>query len=311
MSHRAALQCRVLAALSLSQGLCPAQAPPIELTPILDRLSEEAAAFRRLAPRILAEERLEQRAVLPGPRFRPRIGQSAAEPRAPVTQTREVISEYTYAAFREAPEALHEMRQVVSVDGRAIRTSEKARQTLSLGVTSDDDRLRKQMLLELRKHGLMETAIDFGQIILLFSKQGLRNFRFQVGGRTRFGADSVVMIKFEQVTGDAALMSFEERRAIRQRMQGALWVREPGFLPIRVMVVTSYTAKGETIRDEGTVEYTQTPFGALAPASVVHRRYAGDRRLVENLFHYSAFRMFGAASEIKFTEAPAPPDSTK
>ncbi len=260
---------------------------------------------------MLAEERLEQMAVKPPARFRPRIGQSAEAPPKPVVQTKVVISEYTFASFREAPDALHEMRQIVSVDGRKIRTPEKARQTLTAGVISADDRLRKQMLVELQKHGLLETAIDFGQIILLFSKQGLRNFRFESGGRTRVGADSIITVKFEQLQGDAALMSFEERRVVRQRMQGSVWVREPEFLPIRVMVVTSYVTKEGTIRDEGTVEYSETPFGGLAPASVVHRRYLGLEVLAENIFRYSVFRKFGADSEIKFTEVPDPPGPPK
>ncbi|MSV29681.1 MAG: hypothetical protein EXQ52_13185 [Bryobacterales bacterium] len=154
--RRVAILCHGFAALALAQNL------PIDLAPILDRLSEEAAAFRYLAPRMLAEERLEQMAVKPPARFRPRIGQSAEAPPKPVTQTKVVISEYTFSAFREAPDALHEMRQIVSVDGRKIRTPEKARQTLTAGVISADDRLRKQMLVELQKHGLLETAIDFG-----------------------------------------------------------------------------------------------------------------------------------------------------
>jgi hypothetical protein len=278
-----------------------------DLGPVLERLAEEAAAFRYLAPRMLAEESLEQTALLPAPRFRPRIGPGAAAPLKPETRTKRVVSEYTYAAFREAPDALHEMRQVVTVDGRKIRTTEKARETLTLGATSADDKLRKQMLQELRKYGLMETAVDFGQIILLFSKPGLGNFRFEAAGRTNIGAGSVLAVRFDQLQGDAALLSFEERRAVRRRLRGTIWVQEPGYLPVRIMVVTSYVNNGETIRDEGTVEYGATPFGALAPVSVVHRRFADERQLVENAFRYSTFRKFGADSEIKFTEVPEPP----
>src|SRR5712692_2371835 len=44
---------------------------------LAERLAEEASAFQRLAPQVLGEETLHQRALKPPPRFRPRLGSAA------------------------------------------------------------------------------------------------------------------------------------------------------------------------------------------------------------------------------------------
>src|ERR1700689_3795442 len=52
------------------------------LPEILSRVSEEAEVFRRVAPQVLSEETLTQRALKPPPRFHPRLGATAAQPLA-------------------------------------------------------------------------------------------------------------------------------------------------------------------------------------------------------------------------------------
>src|ERR1035438_2687493 len=81
------------------------------------RLSEEADAFRRIAPSLLAQETLEQKAHKAAPRFRPRVGKDALVPPPTVWQDRQIVSEYGFAAFGGETETLHELRRVVSVDG--------------------------------------------------------------------------------------------------------------------------------------------------------------------------------------------------
>ena len=54
------------------------QAPPA-LPQILSRVAEEADVFYQNAPKALTQETLEQRALLPASRFRPRIGKAAVE----------------------------------------------------------------------------------------------------------------------------------------------------------------------------------------------------------------------------------------
>ena len=118
-------------------------APAQTLPDIISRVSEEAAIFHHVAPQVLAEETLTQRAVKPS-RFHPRLGAAAAKPTAPDQQTREIISEYSFGALKEAPESLHEFRQVISVDGRKVSDQAAARHSLALGLTAESDHARKR-----------------------------------------------------------------------------------------------------------------------------------------------------------------------
>ena len=92
----------------------PGQSP---LAQALSRISEEAEMFARLAPNMLAEETLEQRALKAPPRFRPRIGAAAAEPPKIQFQTREIQSEYGYSALKDSPGLVHEFLISVPAGG--------------------------------------------------------------------------------------------------------------------------------------------------------------------------------------------------
>jgi len=140
------------------------------LADILSRVAEEAEVFYQNAPKALTRETLEQRALMPTSHFRPRIGKAATETPKPRLQTREIVSEYSVGALRESESgALVEFRQVVSVDGRRVQSAESASHALSLGIHSPDDRLRKRMIEEFARHGLVDIATDYGTILLAFT----------------------------------------------------------------------------------------------------------------------------------------------
>lgn len=274
---------------------------------VLRRLSEEAEVFARMAPATTTQEKLKQRARRPPPRFRPRIGEDALKPPPVRYQTREIVSEYGYAALAESPNVLHEFRQVISVDGRQRLAPEKARQSLSLGMRSDDDRLKKRMLLDFEKHGLIGTVTDFGQLILLFTKRRLDQYRFAIAGTGRLGADPVVKISFEQTAGTQSLTIFEGREALHERLRGEIWARTPDLTPVRISLNSVRKDGKAELRDDAAVEYVMSSHGVLLPTAVVHRQYSGDDLLAENVFQYAPFRRFAAASEVKFTEVPLEP----
>src|ERR1039458_8823818 len=116
------------------------------LTKILAGVSEEAEVLQQNAPKILTQEILEQRALMPPSRFRPR-NESAAAGADSRLRVREIVSEYSFGALSQAPvHNLLEFRQVISVDGRAVQTPESARRALSAAIQSADDRARKRML---------------------------------------------------------------------------------------------------------------------------------------------------------------------
>ena len=293
----------MLLVMILAAGLAWAQ-NSTPLSQSLARISEEAEVFARVAPNMLAEETLEQKALKGQPRFRPRIGAAATAPLEPRYQTREIVSEYGYSGLRESPGMVHEFRQVISVDGRKMSTAEQARHTLALGLTSEDDRARKRMAEEFQKYGLLGAAVDFGQILLLFRKRSLDEYEFRITGSERIGADDAMVISYRQVAGPDKFLVFEGRKSIRERLAGNIWVRRSDGLPLRISMRSSWTEKRLNVRHEATVEYASTPYGVVLPASVRHIEYRGDQLQVENVFRYSPFKRFRADTEIKFQTAP-------
>lgn len=270
----------------------------------LSRLAEEAEVFARLAPKVIGQERLDQRTVLNPPRFRPRLGKTALEPNAPRFHTREVVSEYGFSAFKEAPGDIREMRQVVSVDGKQVTAPEKARETLTAGITSDDDKRKKRMLLEFESYGLVGAATDFGQVILLFRSGTIRDYRFAFKGRGMVGAEPVAVLTFEQFRGSHKLLIIEGKASFHEKLKGEVWVRAADGLPLRITLTAARADKSLQIRDLAVVDYQPTGFGLVLPAAVQYDRYAGTALVTENRFYYNNFRMFGASSEVKFTIDP-------
>ena len=282
-------------------GLCVVLAAADgQLDRVLARVSGEAEAFAGRAPMMVTQETLRQK-VRRGPaRFRPRVGV------APVAYlTREIVSEYGWSRFKDSPNWLHEFRQVITVDGRQVRSHEKARTTLTMGINSEDDRVKKRMLEEYARYSLADVGTDFGQLILLFARRGLANYAFQPIGAGRIGADQTLQYAFEQKAGQEALTIFQRRQMIRQNLRGSLWVRERDGVPLRV-VLESVRQEGKVkIRDEAVVDYMMSAHGALVPVSVVQRQLQDGELMVENRFEYGPFRKFAATSDIKFGVDPS------
>ncbi len=270
------------------------------ISPILARVSEEAEVFRAIAPKTLAQEKLIQRAMLPPGRFRPRLGDAALAPPPPRYRTREVISEYGFSALKDRPGDLHEVRQVISVDGRRVASEEKARRRLVAGLESEDDREKQRLLEDFEKHGLRGAATDFGQVLLLFTRRRLADYRFSWAGAQMAGSERVVVLRFQQTGGSGSLTILGGRKMEHQPLEGELWVRAKDSLPVRVVLRSDRREGGRAVRDEASVGYTKTPFGSLAPAWVTHRETSGGQVVLEHRFEYSAYRMFSAASDIQF-----------
>jgi hypothetical protein len=300
------------ATLALLAALVPLQAGfPAPLPEILSRVAEEADAFLQNAPKSLTEETLEQRALLPPSRFRPRIATSAP-PSGPRLQVREIVSEYTVGTLHDSGSGdLVEFRQVVSVDGHPVQTAASARHALSLGVHSPDDRIRKRMLENFASHGLVDVATDYGLILLAFTRRGLAQMDIQPAGEDRLGADDALVLSWRQTSHAGGQLEFNGRQAVRQPLQGKLWVRRSDGLPLRIDAWAEFQASGHTVRDEATVEYVVCSHGFLTPASVLHRHLVDGVLITENHYRYAPFKLFTADTDINFTEVPEPPPARK
>lgn len=316
MKHMGTCLAAVPAILLAGALVCPAQdrasqppPPPPDLAPILSRVTEESAVFQQSIVKALSQETLEQHSWMPPSRFRPRIGQKAAEVPKPRLQTRVIVSEYSVGALKESgSHDLVEFRQVVSVDGVAIRSQASARHALSLGLQSPDDRVRKRMLEDFAKNGLVDIATDYGLILLAFSKRGIADMQFGEEAERQIGTETARCLTWKQLTSAGGELQFHGRQATRIPLAGRLLVRESDFLPMLVEVwAESLDANKFKVRDEASVAYRMSDHGFLVPAWVAHRHLLNGALLTENHYRYEPFKLFSADAEIQFTELPEPP----
>lgn len=276
-----------------------------DLTPLLNRLSEEAEAFFTNITRVVGTETLRQKAMRTDRRFRPRIGSAAP----PVEwRNKEVVSEFGVSLFSEGGGLLHELRKVQQVDGREVRKATEARMSLALDMRSSDDRIRRKLLLDLEQYGLTGAATDFTLSLLMFRKQPIRGFTFGPVTKTRLGADELLAVRFVQREGEGQFTVFEGNQTHRQKLQGEVWLRLPDGVPLRIILLAGTPGeKGVTIVDEGRVDYLPSAQGFLLPVAVVHRRFRNRELFLEEVYSYQRFQRFSADAEIRFEEVDAAP----
>jgi len=285
-----------------------APAPPPTQPEILARVAEEAEVLEQNAPKTLTQETLEQRAQIPLPRSLLRVGKAATVAPKPRLLVREIVSEYSVGTLKESNSPdLVEFRQVVSVDGRRVQSAASARHALSLGIHSADDRVRKRMLEDFAKHGLVDVATDYGLILLAFTKRGLENMEVKPAGESRVGAEDALVFSWRQTSAAGGELEFFGNQSARRPLQGMLYVRKSDGLPLRVQAWAEHPDAKRTIRDEAAVDYALSTHGFLMPASVVHRHLVDGQLKTENLYRYEPFKLFSADAEIKFTEVPDTP----
>ncbi len=267
--------------------------PPLALDPILKRVGREAEAFRRVAPTALSEETLEQRSLVftQAPEAVALNGPAGSN-----FETHEVLSEYGYASPPAAPGALHEIRKVISVDGKQITSTEKARHAMTLGLNSADMKLKKRLLEDLERHGLHGAATDFGQILLLFTPTHQKDYAFQMKGQRQIGADRLLVVSYRQLGGSGGITVFRGNTAKREPIEGEIMVRSRDGVPMRITMTALSTTQEFTVRDESTVDYADSDLGVVLPASVVHREYLKDTLISEDTYFYTPFRRMSERS---------------
>jgi hypothetical protein len=254
----------------------------------LPELARTAAIFWHSAPDYIAREMLSQKALtLPKRRFR--TGASAIEAPKPEFGHREIVSYYALSSFRSSSEALHEFRAVVSVDGHALQGDRAGR--LRSALTAQDDKIKKELAHEFEKTSLAVAATDFGQLILLFTKSNQAKYDFKLRGSALVGADRAIILDFSQRAGAEALRVTEPGRDVREPLTGQIWVREVGFVPLRITLATSRHDRSRTIRDEARVDYEPKADGMVLPVSIVYRRFVNEELSVEGIYEYKEWRL--------------------
>jgi hypothetical protein len=195
---------------------------------------------------------------------------------------------------------------VISVDGKPVKDAKNAEETLARIITMKDAERQQQLLKEFEKFGLLGAATDFGQLILLFTPRNIERFEFSqrgVGSSQMLGDARALVFAFSQLDGPEALTIFPARPGddpLKVRAEGEVWVREDNFLPLRI---TLFARRGEgaaEVREEASVDYVLSRFGALLPSATHHQELRAKQPVAENTFVYADFHRFGASSELKF-----------
>jgi len=273
------------------------------------RLDEEAGAFARLAPQLVGEETLHQRALKAPPRFRPRVGDAAREAPKPSWQERTLISEYTLALFSgddasAGAGTFHELRQVTSVDGKKIADLTKAQDTLAKAVTSTGDQRRLQLLKDFERHGLLGAVTGVGPMLLMFSGPDLSRFELLYLREEYQGAARLLVFSYRQLDGEG-LSVFGARKGDRppaqavdqpkhMQISGEIWVREVNYAPVRITMAASQGEGATLVREEARVDYVMSQWGTLVPQLAEHRELRAGHVVAENRFEYAPFHKLGA-----------------
>jgi len=258
------------------------------LNQTLAAVAQEAATFWHSAPDYMAREVLSQKA-LTLPKRRLRAGAGALEPPRPEFTHREIVSYYALSTFRKSSEALHEFREVVSVDGRTVM-GEIAADKLRAVLKGQDDKTKKTLFTEFEKTSLAVAATDFGQLLLLFTKANQAKYGFQLRGEALVGADRAMILDFTQKAGGEALRVAEPGREVREPLTGQIWIREPDLVPLRITLTTARRDRSRTIRDEARVDYEPKADGMVLPVSIVYRRFVNGDLSVEGIYQYSDWK---------------------
>jgi len=281
--------------LILSAVLLPfvAAAQDSVVNQALPGIAKAASGFWQLAPGYLGRETLKQKA-LTFPKRKLRIGNSAMKPVKPEFKDREIVSFYALSSVASAREALHEFRQIVSVDGKAVLDANSAREKFRAALDSKDDREKKSLLEDFNRANLTVAATDFGQLVLLFIRAHLERYTFELQGTEMVGADRASVIGFRQNVGPQGLRITEPGRKEKEPLLGTILVRQSDFQPLRITLNAKHKEDKEEIRDEARVDYALHSDGVLLPASVVYRRYVNDGLVVENIYEYSDWQPVSA-----------------
>ncbi len=247
----------------------------------MNKVAQQVETFRKLARGAILEETLVQRTKTPS---------FAAD-----YATHEVVSAYAFGNLPESSSVLHEIRKVISVDGRQVTSAAKARQAMTLGLQSADDKLKKRLLEDFEHHGLTGAVTDLGQVLLLFSASHSGDYKVEIAGERLFGADLAVVMKFEQVSGSGGVTVFRNNKGQRQSLNGELLVRKTDGLLLRISTTATQASQRGKIEDELSVDYAESPLGCLLPVAVEYREYLENVLLSENVFRYTSFRLSGAS----------------
>src|SRR5579872_1886698 len=252
----------------------------------LTAVTKQAAAFWQDAPNFVGREMLTQKAV-DRSKKKPHFRQQTTPPPEKTLTEQQLDSCYAFSAFTTAPEAILEFRRIVSINGKPVEDAAAARRALGTLIVSKDNAGRQALLDAFEKENHRGAAVNFGQLILLFVRSRLNQYKFTVEETAVVGKDRARIISFKQTDG-GSLKITEPGRKVRVPLQGELYVREDDDAVLRIALKVVRADDDLVIRDEARVDYASANAAStILPATVLYRRYLNDKLYFENTYTYT------------------------
>jgi len=211
------------------------------------------------------------------------VGFATEDQQKPEMITRELMNLY---GFTSDP-SIHEVREVTAVDGKPRKNDPALFVSAMQGKVAAHKKLMDQF-----EHASIDVAAnDFGPLVLLFTKGQQPNYDFTFAGESLIGAERVLLIRYRQNTGQAALHLKEGSKDASAPLTGQIEARESDFAPLRITI--SSARKG--VRDEAEVDYIPQGDDLVLPASIVYRRYVKDNLTAEDRSRFTGWHRVNGA----------------
>jgi hypothetical protein len=274
----------VLAAPAGASGAAGQLAAAAGLPAPIHELTHQASLFWGSAPNWYCRETLRQRsAVIPGKPRRIHFSLPAAPSTEPAS--REIVSWYGFSGYGQNSEAIRELREIVSVDGKAVSRHPAPDGFLKV-LLGRDDVARQSLVETFQSTTIGDAPLDFGQLVMLFTRRSIERYTFTAAGQDLIGAERVVVYRYSQQTGSPGL-HLDGNTTIP--LTGAIYLRDSDSAPLRISVTAVRKDKTE-IRDESQVDYEEVTHGVILPASLVHRRFVNGKLFAEDRAQYADWK---------------------
>ena len=279
-----------------------AQTPPDPaLTRLLSGIGTDAGRFRSGAPAYLGTETWTEYSTAaphkPGKR-RLHFGLPPKTPaESTATVTRQIVSLYALAPMNRRAESLFEFRQVLSVDGKPSGDPAQLRQQFVDALTSEDSKRLRRLRDNFENQAMSGILIDFGQLILLFTRPRQKQYSYELKPTEHIGALTAARIDFTQKTGDQGLHISESGGDEQDTpLHGQIMVSPADGSVLQIRLTADRKVNDHQVHDEAQVDYTSIAPHALVPVSVVHRRTQDGKTLYQDVFTYSNWQSLGPPS---------------
>ncbi len=275
----------ILAACAIASAIVPHLKADDRVQSMIDGLAREAAAFEKIAPELAAVETQRQQVLKP-PKFKLRIGDTAKDP-VPEFTEKEITSEF---ALTEVGGTLHEIRQVIRVDGKPVQQEKHAEEELARSITQAGDEARRESMRQLEKYGLRGGVTDVSTVLLMFKPGLVEHYEITGVGPRMSDTTQTYVFRFKQIDGSGGMTVFDGTGAPRRlKVEGEIWSRVSDWAPLRIIVTATDGEAEKALREETSVQYQMSAFHVLVPTLVRHRELRGGKPSADHTFLYTEF----------------------